>query len=364
VTEADKRHWGAVAQRAIAALGIAPKSNINLRDHAGRSEVAREFIDAASAAGHQVILDELSSDRLRSMLEAGGVDGVNRRALDSIQAAEDAYGVIVLSGDRLDLDDVAGSARDAWQESQHSVASIDERRRTPFVLVAVPTAVCAKALGFSLDELDERVLPAMDVEPMALSDSIRRVLAAIEARRDDTLTIRSGSDCTLILQLAPGRPLHSDDGRIDAADRAAGAVVTNLPAGSVYTTVDESTTCGNVWFAHAGPANDATLTFEEGRIVGIRARSGADQLLGLLNAHSGEPRRIGHVGVGLNPHIHDCIGWTLVDDHRCGAVFLSLGENRYMGGQNASSLNIDFVISDAMFDIGASRLVERGKVIV
>jgi hypothetical protein len=53
----------------------------------------------------------------------------------------------VLSGDRLDLDEVTGPASAAWRESQHSIASIDERRRTPFVLVAVPTGERAKALG-------------------------------------------------------------------------------------------------------------------------------------------------------------------------------------------------------------------------
>jgi leucyl aminopeptidase (aminopeptidase T) len=162
----------------------------------------------------------------------------------------------------------------------------------------------------------------------------------------------------------PGRPLHSDDGRIDAADQAAGAIVTNLPAGSVYTTVDESATRGNFWLANAGPANDVTLTFEEGRIVEIKARSGAERLIEILNSHSGESRRLGHVGVGLNPVIHDFIGWTIFDEHRSGAVFLSLGENRYMGGRNESSLNIDFVVRDATFVVGSSTLVERGKVIV
>jgi len=220
------------------------------------------------------------------------------------------------------------------------------------------------ARGLSLDALDRLVLPAMAVAPEDLNGEIRRVLAAIEARIDDTLILRSGPDSTLTLRLAPGRPFHSDDGRIDAADRATGAIVTNLPPGSVYTTVDESATRGNVWLAHAGPAADATLTFEEGRIVDIKARTGTDQLLELFKMHSGEPRRIGHVGVGLNRHLGHFIGWTIVDEHRRGAVFLSLGENRYMGGQNESSLNIDFVVRDATFVVDSSTLIQRGKVVV
>jgi hypothetical protein len=49
----------------------------------------------------------------------------------------------------------------------------------------------------------------------------------------------------------------------------------------------------------------------------------------------------------LNPDLHAPIGWTLVDEHVAGTIFLALGENRYMGGHNASSLNIDFCTAPA-----------------
>jgi hypothetical protein len=34
----------------------------------------------------------------------------------------------------------------------------------------------------------------------------------------------------------------------------------------------------------------------------------------------------------------------LADEHIHGSLFIALGENRYMGGQNASSLNKDYAL--------------------
>jgi len=48
------------------------------------------------------------------------------------------------------------------------------------------------------------------------------------------------------------------------------------------------------------------------------------------------------------------IGWTLVDEHLPGCVFMALGENRYMGGQNISSLNVDLLVGpDALLSPAA-----------
>ena len=120
-----------------------------------------------------------------------------------------------------------------------------------------------------------------------------------------------------------GRPLLVDDGVVDEHDIAAGAVVSNLPAGSVYWTVLEDRTRGLL-----ETADGAVPQFDEqGRIIG-------DQLIG---------ERVGHVGIATNPLVISDIGWTIVDEHRAGAIFVSIGENRYMGGSNASAVNVDVV---------------------
>lgn len=75
-----------------------------------------------------------------------------------------------------------------------------------------------------------------------------------------------------------------------------------------------------------------------------------EELAKFLDSHTGDARRIGHVGIGLNPRLPANkvdLGWPIVDEHIYGRIFVSLGENRYLSGQNASSLNIDFAVAGA-----------------
>ncbi|MBI5090088.1 MAG: hypothetical protein HZB15_14835 [Actinobacteria bacterium] len=68
-----------------------------------------------------------------------------------------------------------------------------------------------------------------------------------------------------------------------------------------------------------------------------------------------------HVGIGTNRSVGDDIGWTIVDEHRPGAVFLALGENRYMGGENESDVNVDLLPDRPTVVIGDSVVVESGR---
>jgi len=35
----------------------------------------------------------------------------------------------------------------------------------------------------------------------------------------------------------------------------------------------------------------------------------------MFDQHTGEPRCISHIGIGLNPYLKRMIGWPLVDEH-------------------------------------------------
>ena len=119
-----------------------------------------------------------------------------------------------------------------------------------------------------------------------------------------------------ILHLEQGDRLWmNDDGFIDETDIQQGAIVSNMPAGSIYTTVLEHQTNGHLWLPKAGPAKDVLFTFRDGRIVDIQASSGSIQLMEELDRHSGEPRRMSHIGLGLNPYLKRPTGWPMMDEH-------------------------------------------------
>jgi leucyl aminopeptidase (aminopeptidase T) len=219
----------------------------------------------------------------------------------------------------------------------------------------------------SLEELDEILVPALAVNLEELQAEIGRVLAALAGHEE--ITIETGDGHRLTLQLgtfAEGnqRIWLPDDGYIDEEDRERGAIVSNLPAGSVYTTVIESETEGSIALAKASPGEGVVFTFRQGRIEEIEAAKGKKELTELFDRHTGEPRRVSHFGIGLNPQLHRELGWIIPDEHIHGSLFLALGENRYMGGLNESSLNTDFVVAGATVRAGERVVVDEGKVVV
>jgi leucyl aminopeptidase (aminopeptidase T) len=208
-------------------------------------------------------------------------------------------------------------------------------------------------------ELEAILLPALAASREELQDEIDRVLAL--ASGGGPIVLHSGKGHTLRLQQGD-RTWLSDDGYIDRDDMERGANASNLPAGSIYSTVIEDQTEGSLRLPRAAGASDVVFTFRQGRIERIEAASGEAALRDLFDRHSGEPRRVSHIGVGLNPYLHEPIGWTLVDEHVHGCVFVAFGENRYMGGQNASSLNVDFALPGTTFTVGERVVVSEGKV--
>jgi hypothetical protein len=51
----------------------------------------------------------------------------------------------------------------------------------------------------------------------------------------------------------------------------------------------------------------------------------------------------------------------MVDECRMGCVFIAFGENRYLGGENASSLNVDFTIQHGTLLVDGQVVVDRGS---
>ncbi len=284
-------------------------------------------------------------EALAALLEAAGrrhvtayVEADDPAALaERIDRMKEAHAVLAF--------DTGAGIRPAAETRQAmaAVIAIEESRGLPFILCAVPTEARTSAAKRSLAEVEDAVLAAIDLDRATIQSVIDPVLR--RARAGETLTIRTPNDCVLTASTR-GRIWHADDGIIDAEDRRNGAIVSNLPAGSIYTAVVEESAAGTLWVPRMLDAVDVTLHFVAGRVHAIEG-SGARELERFLDSHSGEPRRIGHIGLGLNPRLTTPLGWTLIDEHVGGAAFVSFGENRYMGGANASSLNLDVALSGA-----------------
>jgi leucyl aminopeptidase (aminopeptidase T) len=354
------KSWQKIAQRIVQGLGVQPGELIDVRDNSGDLNVLLEISLAIEQAGATPLLQLLPSDYLERLWTEAPRDSFSHWSQHRQEWMKQIDRVLVLAGARPDFSLVAMEVRDAWEQAQYQLSVIEEERRLPYLLVAIPTEQRAQQLDIAHEKLEEILLPALEASVKELQVEIERVLNKVNDCQ--AIIIHSGTDH--VLHLVHGdRIWLMDDGCIDEADRRQGAIVSNLPAGSVYTTIEEDKTHGSIWLPKAGEATDVVFHFSAGRIVDIEASRGADLLVSELDSHVGETRRVSHIGLGLNPYLHHPTGWTIVDEHIHGHLFIALGENRYMGGQNESSLNVDYALAGATLLVNEQLIISRGKVI-
>jgi leucyl aminopeptidase (aminopeptidase T) len=323
--------WSQLAQRIVEAIDVQPGELIQIREGTGRYEIVQAVALAVELRGATPAVELLSARYLERLWNEAPLDYLAQWDQHRLGWMDQYHRIIRLVGADPSTGEVRQAGFQAWLRAIDRLTVCEEARRLPFLVAAVPTAEEADQLGLSLAELETILLPALLTTPEELRRAVAPVLAAVQGQR---FTIRSGPGCELTLHHGD-RPWHEDDGQLDNEDWARGAFVLNLPSGDIYTTVMETATTGSLWLAQAGGATAVTLHFEQGRIVQIKADHGAEELEALFARHTGEPRRISHIGIGLNPYLHQPIGSTLVDEHIYGQLYFALGENRYMGGQRA-----------------------------
>jgi len=353
--------WQKNAQRFVQGLSVQPGELIEVRDSSGRLDVLIETLLAIERVGATPLLQFIPGDYLERLMSEVPPDYLSQWDLHRDKWMKQIDRILILAGARPDLSLAPKDGLDAWQQACDRLTIVEEARRLPYLLVAIPTERGAKQLGFTLDNFEKILLPALGASIEELQNEIDRILTKVGNGR--SVTIYSGDHHVLHLELG-NREWLSDEGLIDEVDQRRGAIVSNLPAGSIYTTVIEDKTQGSLWLPKAGEATDVVFRFTSGRIVDIEAASGADLLMRQLDSHTGEPRRVSHVGIGLNPYLLETTGWTLVDEHVRGSLFIALGENRYMGGQNESSLNIDYALTGVTLKVDDQIILSEGKVII
>ena len=122
----------------------------------------------------------------------------------------------------------------------------------------------------------------------------------------------------------------------------------NMPDGEFFTGPLEDSVEGEVSFhlpATIGGREVAgvRLRFEAGKVVEASAERGEEFLIGLLDTDAGA-RRLGELGIGLNPGITRPVGDPAFDEKIDGTIHLALGESYAAGGGlNRSSIHWDLV---------------------
>ncbi|MEM2636973.1 MAG: aminopeptidase [Candidatus Korarchaeota archaeon] len=223
-----------------------------------------------------------------------------------------------------------------------------------WVYAGWPTKEAADFYGISYSELEEFIIGGMSVEPETLMHTGNAIKKKFSGAEKIRVRDEHGTNFTVSIK---DRRVNIDDGILSEEDIKANDLGNNLPAGEVFIPVVETIGDGQLFCPltidpFTGKImHDLTLVFRNG-VLDLEKSQVPDELrdtflkseeIDIKTYGVAGSRRIGELGIGLNPRIKRAIGYILTDEKVIGSVHLAFGENIGYGGTNKSSLHWDFV---------------------
>ena len=337
---------------ATTGLGIQPSQYVEIRGDTSM----QACIDAVSLAVERVgavpCLNLTSIAHEAERIRTLSSDWLRQPSPFLFNMARTVDAVIVIERDWSSLAALCPAEKlEAWNQAVGLLVAQQESRQIPYCLIANPAAIRQDQLLVSADEAYEAIEAAINADV----DEIRTLLGSIQEIIDNgrVLEIRTRNRGCMRCDL--GRPVYRSDGRLNSS------LVLNLPYGSLSFTLPEDSVEGTICFDRWRDVRGLVVTFDGGRISDLSAANSPEAFADFVGTHSGDRDRISHIGIGVNPGIKRPTGLTTIDECMSGMVFVAFGENRFMGGENESTLNIDLVCSGATVLCDDRHLVREGR---
>lgn len=251
--------------------------------------------------------------------------------------------------------DVPGATRQAFDRTRKAVR--EARLASDWVSTVHPTRALAQQAGMSFEAYRDFVYDAVLRDWAALAEEMT-MLKEILDHGETVRIIKQDTDLSMRI-----------DDRVAVNSAASVAYDShNLPSGEVFTA--PYATEGEVYFDVPMTLNDRRvrdvhLRFEDGEVVDWSADRGEDAVEEILTTDEGA-RRLGELGVGMNPGIDRVTDNVLFDEKMAETVHLAVGrayESNFPPGKkdeaNDSAVHTD-MITDMSED---ARLLVDGEVI-
>lgn len=289
-------------------------------------ETANRLMAAVAALGASPVLLQQSRQINRVIFSAAGEDSFNERYfrwLEGFDAVLDvfAYQPVVPGAQ---LEEGAMARYRSYMARLFNKLMACKR----FTQIRLPTEANAAESGLEAGDFKRRMEQAYDIDYDALQAACRRELAHWAGA--EQAVIRTGEGCVLRLELT-GRTWHMDAGDGD------------LPCGEVYIAPVEDKTNGSVFFEtfflEGKRYENVTLEVAEGEVCGSSHGEIAAHFAGLPRAE----RVVCELGLGLNPHVTELCGYTVMDEKMAGTFHIAVGANHMFGGGNEAEDHTDFV---------------------
>lgn len=211
-------------------------------------------------------------------------------------------------------------------------------RRLKRSLCVYPCPALAEEAGMSLEEYTAFVLQATKVDqpdPKAAWIDVRHRQQAVVDHLNQCTTFRYVNGKSDLTFTTNGRTWINSDGQ------------TNMPSGEVYTSPEEDSANGHIYFDYPAIRNGktvrgVTLKVKDGEIYEWSAEEGQDVLDETFQIPG--TRRFGEAAVGTNYTIDRFSKNILFDEKIGGTVHLAIGQSYAMaGGKNESTVHWDMI---------------------
>jgi aminopeptidase len=233
-----------------------------------------------------------------------------------------------------------------------------------------PSEGGARDAGMPYADYARMQLAAIGTDPQAMAQSGARITARLKGAKKVHITSPAGTDLTLMLA---GRSPVVDAGMLAPGAEKEKQFIKRwitLPGGSVAAATGESSASGVVVvpkdLCKFQPLRDARYQFSGGALTGVTAKQGESCLKEQIAAYGEPMRRIGQVGMGLNPELRvveengDYRPWN-----SAGLVGVFLGDNTMFGGslKVLGAVTIGIPITHATLEVDGEALVRDGQLV-
>lgn len=227
--------------------------------------------------------------------------------------------------------------------------------------IARATPANARRYGVPLARWQSQLYGASLEDPARLAPTALKIARALGGRGEVRLTHPNGTDLTLALDT---RPVQQATGLLPPpSKRGLFGRMVNVPDGSVYVSIDESTADGTLVANRPTNATGPSLeggrwTFKDGRLVGHRYRRGDRAFTTQFGAATGAKDRPAFLEVGVVPGLE---GVPLLEENELGSVTVGIGGNGSFGGKNRSTLFQFLSLAGATLTVGGRAVVRAGR---
>jgi aminopeptidase len=255
-----------------------------------------------------------------------------------------------------------------WSAGFSAIYDMLNNSRVRGAYIDYPSPGAAAAVGMDPDAFTRMQLAAIGADPEGMMRTGQALEEKFRNARSVRITSPAGTDLRLILA---GRP-----GIVDAGMLSPGAEREKLfakrwfvlPGGNFGIAPRETSATGTLVIPRDmckfGPVRDARYEFSEGSVTSVTAAEGEPCVSQQLEAYGANLKRIGSIGVGLNPELRVVEqGGDYRPYNAAGMVGIFLGDNTLMGGTNKvpGAVGIGLPVVNATVEVDGQVLVRDGK---